>query len=592
MAILEKQVQVTLSGSNIGYYESLGYDIPKWLDTKGCMSVKQGTKISVNVEDLSYGSGVKVTKICDEINCLRNVPNQSYASIINYRNNGDGKDRCFKCGRDKAGRTILDNVKYENSLEYYAIKNNREYLLKEYSLKNEKEPKYINKSTGAMCTWNCLTCKSEYEMGVSHRTNGGNNCPFCRGLRVNNTNCLWTKNPTISSLLLNNKDGYNVTESSAKKLKFKCPNCNYVDSKCISNVVSQGFSCNRCSDGISYPEKFVTCLLNQLKVEYEREKVFSWSNFPQQGQGCVTGRRIYDFFLPDYNCIIETHGEQHYRETFSSFKSIRTKTLEDQIDNDKFKQQLAKDNGIKNYIVIDCYKSEKDYIKESIENSLIAQLFDLNIVNWVECDAWAVKSMVKEVCEYWEKNDVSLNEVAEHFKIKRGTLWRYLSKGAELNWCDYVPIKGGANKKSVVQLTLNGEFIKEWSSARSAAIELEINLTGVTDVIKGRLRTSGGFKWVLKEKYNPTEELKKGRETNNIYGRKKIVQLTLDDRYVETWEGTRDAERHTGVYRNYILKVLKKEREQTGGYKWLYAEEYYKENKQTDNQNESLFVYK
>ncbi|MEM5599205.1 hypothetical protein AAHB53_28045 [Niallia circulans] len=58
----------------------------------------------------------------------------------------------------------------------------------------------------------------------------------------------------------------------------------------------------KCSDGFSIPEKFMFNLLDYLQVDFDYQKVFDWS----------LGKR-YDFYIPMLNCIIETHGAQHYQ---------------------------------------------------------------------------------------------------------------------------------------------------------------------------------------------------------------------------------------------------------------------------------------
>ena len=51
--ILDEIVWVSLSGSNIKYYESLGYNIPRSYANgrKDRITVKRGTKILVRVKD-------------------------------------------------------------------------------------------------------------------------------------------------------------------------------------------------------------------------------------------------------------------------------------------------------------------------------------------------------------------------------------------------------------------------------------------------------------------------------------------------------------------------------------------------------------
>jgi len=44
----------------------------------------------------------------------------------------------------------------------------------------------------------------------------------------------------------------------------------------------------------------MSCVLDELLVLYETEVQFDWSD-----------NKRYDFYLPEYNAIIEMHGKQH-----------------------------------------------------------------------------------------------------------------------------------------------------------------------------------------------------------------------------------------------------------------------------------------
>ena len=50
----------------------------------------------------------------------------------------------------------------------------------------------------------------------------------------------------------------------------------------------------------------------------------------------------------------------------------------------------------------------------------------------------------------------------------------------------------------IVQLTLDGEFIKEFGCAKEAANELGINRRGIGRCVSGELKQSHGFKWAYK----------------------------------------------------------------------------------------------
>lgn len=68
------------------------------------------------------------------------------------------------------------------------------------------------------------------------------------------------------------------------------------------------------------------------------------------------------------------------------------------------------------------------------------------------------------------------------------------------------------NSRKVKQLSLNGEFIKEWNSGKEAAQELGINYLGINNCLRHTRHSSGGFIWeyVVKEmdlKYAKNKEL-------------------------------------------------------------------------------------
>ena len=77
-----------------------------------------------------------------------------------------------------------------------------------------------------------------------------------------------------------------------------------------------------------------------------------------------------------------------------------------------------------------------------------------------------------------------------------------------LEWCTHsynnsyndVRIKAAVSKrKSVLQYTKDGKFIREWSHAREAAEVLGLNKRAIYECCVGRSRTSGGYIWKRKE---------------------------------------------------------------------------------------------
>jgi group I intron endonuclease len=56
--------------------------------------------------------------------------------------------------------------------------------------------------------------------------------------------------------------------------------------------------------------------------------------------------------------------------------------------------------------------------------------------------------------------------------------------------------KPAPNRKSVLQIDLDGNIIKEWNSVVEA--QTQLNIGGIRNVVTGRAKTSGGFYWKYK----------------------------------------------------------------------------------------------
>lgn len=251
---------------------------------------------------------------------------------------------------------------------------------------------------------------------------------------VKGINDIATTTPWMIQYFVNIEDAYTHTYGSGDKVLMKCPNCNNEKINIISTLYYQGFSCPKCSDGISYPEKVMYIFLKQLNVNFTTQ--YSKTN----AKWC--GKYRYDFYFEKDNekYIIETHGEQHYRDK-TNFK----KTLEEVQQNDKNKYNLAIENGIKpeNYIVIDCRESELEFIKNNILHSRLNDIFDLDVIDWIKIGQDSEKSLVKEVCDYWyinieiNKEKLTSYDVAKKFNLTPTTIIKYLKKGTQLGWCNY-----------------------------------------------------------------------------------------------------------------------------------------------------------
>jgi hypothetical protein len=269
----------------------------------------------------------------------------------------------------------------------------------------------------------CLTCNYEFEL-PEHRITFGIGCPICGNRKlIPGIRTLWDERPDLIKYLVNPEEAKSLTPVSGNRILCRCPECGTQKEMYVSNLARSGFYCEYCSDGITYPNKFVRTLLGQLQVDYLPEKSFKWSQ-----------RKVYDEYVPNLHMVIENHGVQHYEEV-SAFK----RSLKEQQENDKLKMELAITNGIKHYIVLDCRESTLEWIKNSIMNSELPKILHFNEsdIDWEKCHLYAsTNQIVKDVCERW-KTEKTLYIIGEEFKIHHSTVKHYLEIGAQCGYCDF-----------------------------------------------------------------------------------------------------------------------------------------------------------
>lgn len=252
-------------------------------------------------------------------------------------------------------------------------------------------------------------------------------CPCCCGhITAVGINDIPTTSPEYVKYFPNGYDeAKKYSVNSNAQINPFCPECSKTLNKkvYIYNMIRQGIGCD-CGDGCSYPEKFFIEFLRQAKVDYvfqANKSILEWAN-----------KYKYDFFIPHFNTIVETHGNQHYQDAWDSIEATRK--------NDNIKEQLAISNSIKHYKVIDCRVSDLNYIKTNILNSGLLDILniDQHIIDWNQCSKYATKNLVKEVCNYWNENYniESTQNIAIHFNMDRHTIQRYLVTGNKHGWCN------------------------------------------------------------------------------------------------------------------------------------------------------------
>ena len=319
---------------------------------------------------------------------------------------------------------------------------------------------------------------------------GKSGCPYCSGNKpiIGETD-LWTTRPDIAKLLKNPEDGHIYKECSNKDVEFICPNCGKTIVNDLCRVCKQGFSCRFCSDGISYPNKVMRNVLEQLNIEY----------IPEYKIGDC--RRYYDFYVPQHKMIIEMHGVQH----FTGWSHNKEDFIKQQ-ENDEFKKQHALINGILHYIVIDCSVSDIDFISNNILNSELNKFYDLSVIDWQQGNKYASSSLLVEVSNLYNDGH-TIPYIMDKLKISRSTVQVYLRRAEKGGLCQW----DRDDHIDIILLNTKEIFHTSVEAAKAYNLKTPTNIRGVC---KGQHKYYGLYPvtneplvWRDLDKYDENEQI-------------------------------------------------------------------------------------
>lgn len=316
---------------------------------------------------------------------------------------------------------------------------------------------------------------------------------------------MWTVRPDIAKLLKNPEDGYKYTCGSGKKVAFVCPDCGTVYTKDIHTVCQQGFVCHKCSDGISYPNKFARALLGLLPVD----------NIKHEWQSDWLKPYFFDNYF-EYNnqrYVLEMDGGLGHgkRSLASNSKDV------DGLHNDQVKDNLAYKHDVI-VIRIDCdYPRDNrfEYIKANIVNSQLNDLFDLGDIDWNWCNTQAVRKMVKEVAMLYNQG-LAVKTICQQIGYSMSSVLRWLRQARDIGLCNYNKkesnIRGGRtitkHNIAVNQYTLDGCYVATYESMEKAKRILGLTGSRISWCCSHPNHSTGGFKWYKSSDPNQPDKTK------------------------------------------------------------------------------------
>jgi hypothetical protein len=334
---------------------------------KGYVFTKINDEFVVNVEDLNQSCKQKVEVICDNEECdnrvVKSIQYSNYAKYVENR----GKYYCKTCANVLFGIPNREKIRLDKGVSFgqFLIDTYGEESIDLYwSDLNSITPFDIihcsNKFVYIKCTID--NTHPDYKTNCNNFKNG-NRCPYCASKYVteNENLGLYLQNKNILHLYSNqnNKSPFEYRIKSNKKVYWKCHNGVHDDYlKRIADAIKCGYFCTNCNGSLG--EMKISNYLNSKNINFEQQIKYDGL------RGINGGLLSYDFYLPDYNLLLEFQGEQHIKFKIGFHNHISD--FERQQEHDKRKKEYATKHNIK---LLEIFYNEFDKVEEILQTYLL-----------------------------------------------------------------------------------------------------------------------------------------------------------------------------------------------------------------------------
>lgn len=125
------------------------------------------------------------------------------------------------------------------------------------------------------------------------------------------------------------------------------------------------------------------------------------------------------------------------------------------------------------------------------------------------------------------------------------------------------------SRTSVIQLDLEGRFIKEWESLKSAIQELGLDksYSGISACCRKKCKSAAGFLWVYKKDYNSDINYFYTNDRGK-HNSKTVYQYSLDNNFMKEWDSGNKAGKELNIKAQSIYNCISGLYKTAGGFKW------------------------
>ena len=237
-----------------------------------------------------------------------------------YHIYGNKKFICNKCSMSNPyNKKNIDETKKLCQKHKYTLLENTYISRHKFDIKDKEEYKYSNCSV----------------YSLDNRKNKFNRFSFKNTYQIENMKLYIQKNQLGVFFANENQKNFLADEYA----DFICCECGELYKSTWSQILGRGTStprirCEKCSKNKSNLEYIVEEYLKEKNIKYTNQKRFKW---------CRNIRELpFDFYLDDYNTVIEVNGTQHYYEN-----KMFQQTLEEQQKIDNYKKECCIKNNVK-----------------------------------------------------------------------------------------------------------------------------------------------------------------------------------------------------------------------------------------------------